>query len=235
MERGRIIALLNPTGGAGRTATALELGRRLASGRRRVLLLDLTGRGELPRLLPGGGLAAPGVPGEPFAAPLGALARPLAPGLDLAAPGGDLLRRLDGAVGFLWLRREMAALSHDVALVDTGCDGASADLAALVAGWALLPSVGMRHCASGAERALARLVTLAALGPAARPLALVPHRLPAGLGCAERLAGLGCRHGVPVAVPIPAGDGTRAVDDAYRTLAVHVAAALGRLDTGDAR
>lgn len=86
----------------------------------------------------------------------------------------------------------------------------SSSVAALVAGRALLPSTRTPHCAVGAESTLARLDALAALGPIARPLALVPHYPSAGIGALERLADLGERHGVSVAAPIFEDSRTRA-------------------------
>jgi hypothetical protein len=212
MRRDRIISLQSLTGGIGRTSLTILLARAVARQNRRCLIIDLTVHdGPARRLGLGGGRddaattgAAPGVSARPLAADV----RTAEPGVDvLALPTGRWdATSLPAAVPVL--ADGLAALpAYDVALLDLVGGGGREDAAASLAGWALCPTDGTRRGGDGVAFALR---VLAATPGAARPLALVPYALAPFPGAAAAVAGLGARHGVPVAPAIPADSRLRA-------------------------
>lgn len=141
----RTVAVANHKGGAGKTATAANLGAELARAGRRVLLVDVDPQGSLT--------AACGVDGDAggnladvigAGAPLAGILREIRPGLELA-PSSLALAAAELAIASrpgreMLLRRSLAAVEarFDVALLDCPPGLGLLTVGALVAAQAVL-------------------------------------------------------------------------------------------------
>lgn len=254
VDRGRIVAIVNRKGGAGKSTTTLNLAGALDEAGLRVLMVDLDPQASLTRLLSdepisgeqgiGACIRSPGIAATTLIRSTGA-------GIDLI-PGDRTIEAValasyDNPGAFKRLRRSLLALNgYDAVLLDTPpALGFAATSAMLAAGWAVLPTALAQQDLDALLDTLSALDDLEADGEScSQRLAIVPNAYRGGTTID--------RHGVDllrgaygdiVAEPIPLAEAIRralsarcpvtateprsAAAAAYRSLGTRVIAAIG--------
>jgi chromosome partitioning protein len=253
VDRGRIVAIINRKGGAGKSTTTLNLAGALAEAGLGVLMVDLDPQASLTRLLSdepisgeqgiGACIRSPGLDAS-------ALVRPTEAGIDLI-PGDRTIEAValasyDNPGAFKRLRRSLLALEgYDAVLLDTPpALGFAATSAMLAAGWAILPTALAQQDLDALLDTLGALDDLESDGElCSRRLAILPNAYRGGTTIDRHGVDLlRNAYGACVAEPIPLAEAIRralsarcpvtateprsAAATAYRALAARVIAAM---------